>query len=473
MGVFALIVLGFIVLVVLIGLSSAIRIINEYERGVLFRLGRLMALKGPGLRLIIPFGIDRLVKIDLRTVTLEVPPQEVITLDNVTIKVNAVIYFLVVDPRNAVTKVANFINATSQIAQTTLRSVLGQSSLDELLANREKINTRLQKIIDEQTEPWGIKVSTVEIKDVELPQTMQRAMAKQAEAEREKRAKIIHAEGEFEAAQELTEVAGGHLVLYRTGAESLDRFRAAEFLAVPLTIAGVLGLLYLWPPVQRALARVIPIRPGSPVIYLTIVLGLLLIAQQAGAQVQPGTPLTLADLLAQDIPLLLLSFVGVGIFVRRSPREASERLGLLPPRQRRWWLVAVVGIFAFLAIAYGIERVADTLSPSSQQQVTNATNVLFSHFNNPLGVILLGLMPAVVEETLFRGALVPRLGVLVTAVLFAALHTQYAVTFATLEVFVLGIGLGLLRVRSGSTLPCMVTHAGYNIAVGLLGFLAK
>ena len=208
MGIFALIVLGITVLVVLIGLSSAIRIINEYERGVLFRLGRLMALKGPGLRLIIPFGIDRLVKIDLRTVTLEVPPQEVITLDNVTIKVNAVIYFMVVDPRNAVTKVANFINATSQIAQTTLRSVLGQSSLDELLANREKINTRLQHIIDEQTEPWGIKVSTVEIKDVELPQTMQRAMAKQAEAEREKRAKIIHAEGEFEAAQKLTDAAG-------------------------------------------------------------------------------------------------------------------------------------------------------------------------------------------------------------------------------------------------------------------------
>jgi len=206
-GIFALIVLGIIVIVVLIGLSSAIRIINEYERGVLFRLGRLMTLKGPGLRLIIPFGIDRLVKIDLRTVTLEVPPQEVITHDNVTIKVNAVIYFLVVDPNHAVTKVANFINATSQIAQTTLRSVLGQSSLDELLANREKINTKLQQIIDEQTEPWGIKVSTVEIKDVELPQTMQRAMAKQAEAEREKRAKIIHAEGEFAAAQQLTDAA--------------------------------------------------------------------------------------------------------------------------------------------------------------------------------------------------------------------------------------------------------------------------
>jgi len=206
-GIFALIVLGFIALVVLIGLSSAIRIINEYERGVLFRLGRLLEMKGPGLRLIIPFGIDRLVKIDLRTVTLEVPPQEVISLDNVTIKVNAVIYFLVVNPNWAVTRVANFINATSQIAQTTLRSVLGQSSLDELLANREKINTTLQRIIDEQTEPWGIKVSTVEIKDVELPSTMQRAMAKQAEAEREKRAKIIHAEGEFAASQQLANAA--------------------------------------------------------------------------------------------------------------------------------------------------------------------------------------------------------------------------------------------------------------------------
>jgi regulator of protease activity HflC (stomatin/prohibitin superfamily) len=206
-GIFALSVLAIIVIVVLIGLSSAIRIINEYERGVLFRLGRLMTLKGPGLRLIIPFGIDRLVKIDLRTVTLEVPPQEVITLDNVTVKVNAVIYFLVVNPNFAVTKVANFINATSQIAQTTLRSVLGQSTLDELLANREKINTTLQRIIDEQTEPWGVKVSTVEIKDVELPGTMQRAMAKQAEAEREKRAKIIHAEGEFAAAKQLTAAA--------------------------------------------------------------------------------------------------------------------------------------------------------------------------------------------------------------------------------------------------------------------------
>ncbi len=268
-------------------------------------------------------------------------------------------------------------------------------------------------------------------------------------------------------------ITGTHLFLYQTGAESLDKFRAAEFLAVPLMLAGGLGLLYLWPPVQRAVARVIPVRPGSSVVYLTVVLGLLLVAQQAGAQVQPGTPLTLADLLSQDIPFLILAFVGVGIFVRRSPREASERLGLLPPRQKRWWLVAMLGIIVFLAVAYGIERVADKLSPSTQQQVTNATNVLFSRFNNPLGVILLGLLPAVVEETLFRGALVPRLGIVVTAILFAALHTQYAVTFATLEVFVLGLGLGWLRVRSGSTLPCMVTHAGYNIAVGLIGYLVR
>jgi regulator of protease activity HflC (stomatin/prohibitin superfamily) len=186
---------------------SSLRIANEYERGVVFRLGRLIALKGPGLFFIIPFGIDRLVKIDLRTITLEVPPQEVITNDNVTAKVNAVIYFQVIDARKAVTQVLNYINATSQIAQTTLRAALGQATLDELLANREKINQNLQKIIDEQTEPWGIKVAVVEIKDVELPSTMQRAMAKQAEAEREKRAKIINADGEFQAAQTLADAA--------------------------------------------------------------------------------------------------------------------------------------------------------------------------------------------------------------------------------------------------------------------------
>jgi uncharacterized protein len=265
-----------------------------------------------------------------------------------------------------------------------------------------------------------------------------------------------------------------HLSEYAAGAEGADKFRTAELLAIPLTTAGALGLLYLSPPVQRAVARVIPIRQGSPVVYLTVVLGLILVGFQIGSQVQSGTPpLTIGDLLAQDIPLLILAFVGVGIFVRRTPRETMERLGLLPPRQKRWWLIAVLGILAFLVIAYGIERVGDKLSPSSQQQVTNATNLIFSRFNNPVGVILLGLIPGVVEETLFRGALVPRLGVVVTAILFAALHTQYALTFATLEVFVLGIGLGWLRVRSGSTLPCIVTHAGYNIAVGAIPYLIR
>ena len=207
MDIGALAIIIVVLVIALISVFSSLRIAAEYERGVVFRLGRLIALKGPGLFFIIPFGVDRLVKIDLRTITLEVPPQEVITNDNVTAKVNAVIYFQVVDPRRAVTQVLNFINATSQISQTTLRAVLGQSTLDELLAEREKINQTLQKIIDEQTEPWGIKVAVVEIKDVELPTTMQRAMAKQAEAEREKRAKIINADGEFQASQTLANAA--------------------------------------------------------------------------------------------------------------------------------------------------------------------------------------------------------------------------------------------------------------------------
>ena len=207
MDITTLVVVGVVVVLALVIAFSSLRIANEYERGVVFRLGRLIALKGPGLFFIIPFGVDRLVKIDLRVITLEVPPQEVITNDNVTAKVNAVIYFQVVDAQRAVTQVLNYINATSQIAQTTLRAALGQATLDDLLANREKINQNLQKIIDEQTEPWGIKVAVVEIKDVELPSTMQRAMAKQAEAEREKRAKIINADGEFQASQTLANAA--------------------------------------------------------------------------------------------------------------------------------------------------------------------------------------------------------------------------------------------------------------------------
>jgi len=200
------IALAIVFFVVLPIVAAAVKIVQEYERGVIFRLGRLEGAKGPGLFFIIPF-IDRMWKIDLRTVTMDIPPQEVITRDNVTVKVNAVVYFRVIDPSMAVTKVVDFIRATSWIAQTTLRSVLGQSDLDTLLSERDAINLRLQKIIDEQTEPWGVKVSVVEVKDVELPQSMQRAMARQAEAEREKRAKVIHAEGEFQASKQLAEAA--------------------------------------------------------------------------------------------------------------------------------------------------------------------------------------------------------------------------------------------------------------------------
>jgi regulator of protease activity HflC (stomatin/prohibitin superfamily) len=196
-------VLAFVVLMVLL---SAIKIVPEYERGVIFRLGRLMGARGPGVFFVVPV-VERMVRIDTRVITMDVPAQEVITLDNVTIKVNAVLYFMVVNPNWAVTKVMDYIRATMQIAQTTLRSVVGQVELDEMLAQREKINQKLQHIIDEQTEPWGVKVTIVEVKDVELPQSMQRAMAKQAEAEREKRAKIIHASGEFEASKQLAEAA--------------------------------------------------------------------------------------------------------------------------------------------------------------------------------------------------------------------------------------------------------------------------
>jgi regulator of protease activity HflC (stomatin/prohibitin superfamily) len=201
-GAIIVILLIFVVIV----LASAIRILREYERGVIFRLGRLIAQKGPGLILLIPI-LDRMVRVDLRTVTLNIPPQEVITRDNVPARVNAVCYFRVIDPNNAIVQVENFLLATSQIAQTTLRSVLGKAELDQLLAERERLNEDLQTIIDEQTEPWGVKVTTVEIKDVEIPDQMQRAMARQAEAERERRAKIINSEGEYQAAQKLADAA--------------------------------------------------------------------------------------------------------------------------------------------------------------------------------------------------------------------------------------------------------------------------
>jgi len=196
----------FLIVLLLLLLASSLRIVQEYERGVIFRLGRCVGARGPGIIFLIP-GIERMQKVDLRVITMDVPTQEVITKDNVTVKVNAVVYFRVVNPVDSVIKVYDFIKATSQLSQTTLRSVLGQSELDELLSQRDAINQRLQHIIDEGTEPWGVKVSTVEVKDVELPPNMQRAMAAQAEAERERRAKLIHADGEFQASKTLAEAA--------------------------------------------------------------------------------------------------------------------------------------------------------------------------------------------------------------------------------------------------------------------------
>lgn len=196
-----------VLIVVGVFILSGIKILNEYERGVIFRLGRCIGQKGPGLIFVIPM-IDRMVRVSLRTVVFDVPPQDVITKDNISIKVNAVIYFRVVDPNNAVIAVEDFFYATSQLSQTTLRSVLGQSELDDLLSSREKINDHLQAILDQHTEPWGVKVSKVEVKNIDLPKEMQRAMAKQAEAEREKRAKIIGAEAELMASAKLTEAAG-------------------------------------------------------------------------------------------------------------------------------------------------------------------------------------------------------------------------------------------------------------------------
>jgi regulator of protease activity HflC (stomatin/prohibitin superfamily) len=202
MSIFLIVSIVFVVMF----LASAIRILNEYERGVIFRLGRLMGSKGPGLIILIPV-VDKMQKISLRLVALDVPPQDVITRDNVSVKVNAVVYFRVMDPNKAVVEVEDFLYATSQLAQTTLRSVCGQAELDELLAERDKINIRLQEILDKQSNPWGIKVTNVEVKHIDLPDEMKRAMAKQAEAERERRAKVIHAVGEFQAAVKLGEAA--------------------------------------------------------------------------------------------------------------------------------------------------------------------------------------------------------------------------------------------------------------------------
>ena len=249
MNIILIVIIAFAVLLVL---SMAIKIVTEFERGVIFRLGRLVGAKGPGLFLIIPF-VDRMVKVDLRVVTMDVPSQEVITKDNVTVRVNAVVYFRVVDPESSVVKVLDHIRATSQISQTTLRNVLGQSELDELLAQREKLNQALQKIIDEHTDPWGVKVSTVEIKEVELAEEMKRSMAAQAEAERERRAKIIHAEGELQASEKLAQAA--HVIGREPTAIQL------RFLSTLSEIASEKNSTILFPmPIEflRAFGRLAP-----------------------------------------------------------------------------------------------------------------------------------------------------------------------------------------------------------------------
>ena len=240
---FGLVVVAIVVLVVVLFLlGSAVRIVNEYERGVIFSLGRIKGAKGPGLFFLVPIR-DRMVKVDLRTVTMDVPPQDVITRDNVPARVNAVVYFRVMDPNKSVIEVENFVLATSQISQTTLRSVLGQKDLDDLLTNRETINEELQKIIDEQTDPWGIKVSVVEVKDVEIPQNMQRAMARQAESERERRAKIIAAEGEYQASERLAQAAERlesptalQLRLFQTMTEISSENNSTVILPIPMDL---------------------------------------------------------------------------------------------------------------------------------------------------------------------------------------------------------------------------------------------
>jgi regulator of protease activity HflC (stomatin/prohibitin superfamily) len=232
-----------IIILAIIILPQAIRVLREYERGVIFRLGKLLAAKGPGVILLIPM-VDRMVRMDLRVVTIDVPRQEVMTRDNVPVSVDAVLYFRVIDPQSAVVKVENFLKATSLIAQTTLRSVLGQAELDELLAHREKINQTLQEIIDRQTDPWGIKVTAVEVKDVALPDTMKRAMAKQAEAERERRAKVVNAEGEYQAAEKMVQAAAImskepmalQLRFLQTMREISSEHNTTTFLPVPLDL---------------------------------------------------------------------------------------------------------------------------------------------------------------------------------------------------------------------------------------------
>jgi regulator of protease activity HflC (stomatin/prohibitin superfamily) len=271
-----------VVVLVIIVLASAIKVFPEYQRGVIFRLGRLMEPKGPGIFLIIPV-VDKVVRVDLRTITMDVPAQEVITKDNVPVKVNAVVYFRVVDPSRSVVQVQNFVAATSQIAQTTLRSVVGQSDLDHLLTERDKLNQRLQEIIDQQTDPWGIKVSIVEIKDVEVPPNMQRAMARQAEAERERRAKVISAEGEFQASEKLSQAAlvlsqnpaAIQLRYLQTLSEIATEKNSTTVFPIPIDLITPFMQKYLAPPAgvapppSAAVPSAQPMPLSQPVLPLT------------------------------------------------------------------------------------------------------------------------------------------------------------------------------------------------------------
>jgi len=247
--------------------------------------------------------------------------------------------------------------------------------------------------------------------------------------------------------------------------------RTAQLASFSLVVAGAVGLLIFIPGLQRALARAFGRTTNSPLAHAVAMLLLIFLALQLpfvfGGPPQGIPPITSVDIIAQDAPLVLIAFIGVGLLARRSLPETVQRLGLVPPKQARWWLVALLAIPAFIGIATGIDAVGNLIAPASQRQVSNVSTMLFSQFNTVPAVVFLGLTAGVAEEVLFRGAMLPRFGVLITALLFAAVHTQYALTFATLEVFVLGLGLGWLR-RAGGTLPAIVTHAGYDITVGIL-----
>ncbi len=248
-------------------------------------------------------------------------------------------------------------------------------------------------------------------------------------------------------------------------------YKTAVLASLSLAVAGALGLLLFLPPLQRATGRALGRGSSSPLAYTVAVLMLIFLGVQLpivfGGPPQAIPPVTSVDILAQDVPLVLIAFIGVGLFARRSLPDSAARLGLRPPKQARWWLVALLAIPAFIAVATGIDAVGNIIAPASQKQVSNVSTVLFSQFNTVPAIVFLGLTAGVAEEVLFRGAMLPRFGVLATALLFAAVHTQYALTFATLEVFVLGLGLGWLR-RAAGTLPSIVTHAGYDITVGIL-----